>query len=358
MIQSEAVDISIIVPCYNVETFLECAILSVIKQPHHNIELLLINDGSKDGTETICQKYQYIDSRVKYYKTENKGAGHARNFGINRSKGKWIMFLDADDLYLPNSISDELIKKLANYFLEDIQIVYTSNIYCDMGLMESPKICDMPQTFHHIPPQAFWNAIYARDLLVGKGVKFFEFKEQDIETAFRIRAYLNAKKTIVDRTTFFYLQRMNMQSNTHTWKTNTLHYVRCLVYDALQKEDYPLVEKKWLHDEMMVEVYCFFRDYTHNLTSNSQKRKVLSILLRTNKFANLNHREWGGLYLNTLKIDIKNLFAAQKGSEKNKAQNTLTEVSWPVADIFDRLDRLAENLISELNGMKSTFNSD
>ena len=77
--------ISIIIPCYNAEYFLDQTIKSVMLQSFENWELLLINDGSIDKTEKICRNYSNLDNRIKCITTENKGAGHARNIGIKNS---------------------------------------------------------------------------------------------------------------------------------------------------------------------------------------------------------------------------------------------------------------------------------
>ena len=75
--------LSIIVPFYNSEDFLDDCIKSIITQRYNNIELILVNDGSVDKSEDICKRYQNIDDRVKYYKfNTNRGVSFARNFGI------------------------------------------------------------------------------------------------------------------------------------------------------------------------------------------------------------------------------------------------------------------------------------
>lgn len=98
--------ISIIVPIYNSEKTISKCIESVLTQTYSNIELLLINDGSSDNSESICMKYQKKDKRVKYLFKENGGVSSARNYGINRAKGKWIMFLDSDDYLDEKSLED------------------------------------------------------------------------------------------------------------------------------------------------------------------------------------------------------------------------------------------------------------
>ena len=89
--------ISIIVPIYNVEKYLRMCLDSIEQQTYSNIEVLLINDGSPDASEEICQEYVARDSRFHYFEKENGGLSDARNYGIERSNGKYITFVDSDD---------------------------------------------------------------------------------------------------------------------------------------------------------------------------------------------------------------------------------------------------------------------
>lgn len=90
--------ISIIVPVYNVEDYLEECIESIINQTYKNIEIIIINDGSKDNSGVICDKYSKKDKRIRVLHQENKGLSVARNIGIKESTGKYISLIDADDV--------------------------------------------------------------------------------------------------------------------------------------------------------------------------------------------------------------------------------------------------------------------
>ena len=92
--------ISIIVPVYNAQDYLERCITSLINQSYKNIEVLLINDSSSDNSKQICEKYAQLDSRVLLYNKENEGAGLARNYGISKAKGNLVAFCDADDYFI------------------------------------------------------------------------------------------------------------------------------------------------------------------------------------------------------------------------------------------------------------------
>lgn len=97
--------ISIIVPLYNMEKYASRCIDSILKQYYKNFELLLINDGSTDGTADICNQYAKKDDRIIVFHKENGGVSSARNLGLSEAKGEWITFVDADDWIEPGFLS-------------------------------------------------------------------------------------------------------------------------------------------------------------------------------------------------------------------------------------------------------------
>ena len=100
--------VSIIVPAYNAEKYLEETIKSVLAQTHNNWEMIVIDDGSRDGTAAIVKKYTSEDKRIFYYYQENKRMASARNAGIKRARGKYVAFLDADNLFLPDKLEKQV----------------------------------------------------------------------------------------------------------------------------------------------------------------------------------------------------------------------------------------------------------
>ena len=104
--------VSIIIPIYNVEIHLDKCISSIINQTYQNIEIILINDGSTDGSENICLKYASFDQRIKYFYKQNGGLSSARNFGLNKFSGDYVLFVDSDDSIALNTI--KLLIELVN----------------------------------------------------------------------------------------------------------------------------------------------------------------------------------------------------------------------------------------------------
>ena len=89
--------ISIIVPVYNVESYLRKCLDSILAQTYRDLEILVVDDGSTDGSGAICDEYAGKDDRIKVFHTENKGLSCARNLGLDSANGDWIGFVDSDD---------------------------------------------------------------------------------------------------------------------------------------------------------------------------------------------------------------------------------------------------------------------
>ena len=123
--------VSIIVPVYNVEKYLQRCIESILTQTETDFELLLIDDGSKDKSGLICDEYAQKDKRVNVIHKENGGVSSARNLGIEKANGEWICFIDADDYvrqdflsdiqqYLFNARIQQASAKLRNVFVKGV----------------------------------------------------------------------------------------------------------------------------------------------------------------------------------------------------------------------------------------------
>lgn len=97
--------VSIIIPIYNAEKSISDSINSILKQNYKNIEVVLVDDGSKDNSLQICKDIAVTDARVKVIHTQNQGSGPARNTGIENASGRFAYFPDADDVLAPNAVS-------------------------------------------------------------------------------------------------------------------------------------------------------------------------------------------------------------------------------------------------------------
>ena len=127
--------ISIIVPIYNVEEYLEECLESIRNQTYTNIEVILVNDGSTDGSKEICERFCQQDNRFKLVTQENQGASVARNRGVKESNGDYIMFVDSDDV-----VKDNIVEVLLSYMKTDVDIVECKSTRCKEELFENNPV--------------------------------------------------------------------------------------------------------------------------------------------------------------------------------------------------------------------------
>ena len=175
-------DISIVVPIYNAEAYLNKCIDSLINQTKKNIEIILVNDGSTDKSDKIIKSYK--DKRIKYYKNKNKGIGYSRNFGIDKSNSKYIMFLDSDD-YLDINACEKLFNKIEK---DKADVVVSDFIITHNGTEKIEVINDFKKTNIdnnssiildiNLSP---WNKIYSSKLIKDNNIRFPEdIKYEDV----------------------------------------------------------------------------------------------------------------------------------------------------------------------------------
>ena len=170
--------ISVIIPVYNAEEFIENTIISVLNQTYSNIECIVVDDGSLDNTAKIIERLQRNDRRIKYYKQENGGICCARNLGLTKIKGKYVCFCDHDDEYDKNFIESSitLIKTLnvdiicsaykeieiqGNKILkEEVRIPTNKN-----SILDASNIFDDYVSYQHTFT-TIWNCLYNSNILV------------------------------------------------------------------------------------------------------------------------------------------------------------------------------------------------
>lgn len=131
--------VSVIIPVYNVEKYLDECLISVINQSYRNLEIIIVNDGSTDGSGKKCEGYKKIDSRISVFHKQNGGLSDARNYGLSRSHGEYVFFLDSDD-FLDLVLIENLVK-VALKTKSDIVVNDAIDYYDNDIIEESYKDC-------------------------------------------------------------------------------------------------------------------------------------------------------------------------------------------------------------------------
>lgn len=187
--------ISIIIPVYNVEKYLERCIESVINQTLKNIEIILVNDGSTDSSPKICDYYASIDNRIKVIHKKNEGVGSARNTGLDVANGLYIGFLDSDD-YVDKNMYKVLYENLNKrnvdicvcdfeYITKEDKSLYSSaNMKGLDGTYNSINFLELLYKGQHPNAICVWNKLYKKEVF--KNIKFKNITHEDEEVCHRI----------------------------------------------------------------------------------------------------------------------------------------------------------------------------
>lgn len=207
--------VSIIVPVYNVEKYIEKCILSIINQTYTNLEIIIVNDGSLDHSENIIKEYISKDNRIKYIKRDNGGLGAARNTGIENATGKYIAFVDSDDwiakCYVERFVevllkdkTDIAICEMAYIYVDDSLKARTPKIKkrCTISAEEALKREFIGKEYKFHAPNKF-----CKKELFDKGkIRFAEGKlYEDVMTTYKL--FLEAKTvSLVPEALYYYLQ--------------------------------------------------------------------------------------------------------------------------------------------------------
>ena len=154
--------ISIIIPVYNVEQYLNQCIDSIVNQTYKNLEIILVDDGSTDNSSRICDEYALQDKRIKVIHKENGGVSSARNFGLNIAKGEYIGFVDSDD-FIERDMYEILIKTLISTNSQIVSCSINNNKY----VIKQNETFNKKEIFRKIKklPCSVWNKLFSRVVL-------------------------------------------------------------------------------------------------------------------------------------------------------------------------------------------------
>lgn len=210
-------NISIIVPVYNVEKYLDICLDSLINQTYTDFEIICINDGSTDRSLSILSNYAELDGRIKVFSQTNKGLSVARNRGLELAKGKYIVFVDSDDYLSSRALekmfsnieannSDFMFSLTMQVFLSDFSLIELPPEKLFKEYVKTPTFSekDLPANFlSRLMPSA-WAKMYRFDF-----IKDFKFPAGLIfeDMPFFFQCYLNAKKISYDFSPLYYYRQ-------------------------------------------------------------------------------------------------------------------------------------------------------
>lgn len=231
--------VSIIVPVYNVEKYLRECLNSLVTQTYPNLEILLIDDGSKDSSGKICDEYARAHKNFYAYHKKNTGLGLTRNYGLNLIKGDYVTFVDSDDYLDKNAIS-HLIAGLNDGKNDTVIGGFTKitdsgkRLYVEKYPSKTIKkdaiynklfvkmLGSAPERHDSIRPSV-WNTLYSVDIIKKNNLKFVSERELISEDIVWDSAYYRYCKSvqIISIATYYY--RFNPNSLTNTYRADRFH---------------------------------------------------------------------------------------------------------------------------------------
>lgn len=213
-------EISIIVPVYNVEKYLDICIKSILNQTFKSFELILVNDGSTDKSGVICDNYKNIDDRIIVIHKENGGVSSARNTGLDIARGKYIGFVDSDD-YIDENMYHDLYESIMKNN-SDISICKFIRVYDNCEIKASKdKILQISYSNIQALEELYkenavdfivpWNKLYRNELI--KEVKYPLGRKYEDDFVIHKLLYRSNKITYINKELYYYYQRENSIMN-------------------------------------------------------------------------------------------------------------------------------------------------
>lgn len=292
--------ISVIVPVYNAEKYLQKCLDSILEQTYQNLEIIIINDGSTDNSGQICQEYEKKDARIIYIEKENSGVSNTRNAGMDRMTGTYVTFVDSDDWVEPNYVNflyEKVIEHQAdivvgNYtsfneansvFYFHTSADYYEKVYDNKSII--PCLYDSKELLKSalIVP---WGKIYKKEIIDNFCFPIDRIGE---DALFNLKVLLDSKKVVyVNKSAYIYRVREGSLSNTWTdeWIRDAIYIIEERL-SLLATLGYPLSEHRRAYkmslDYISSEAYNRGLANSHELNYIKEKKMLLDRLLPQSK---------------------------------------------------------------------------
>ena len=280
--------LSIIVPIYNVEQYLDRCIQSILNQTYQNLEIILVDDGATDCSGAIADSYAAKDKRIKVFHKENGGLSDARNYGLEHVTGDYILFIDSDD-FIVNIMCERLITVASsnnadivscNYYIyrgdDDISI-HTMSVQDDKRTFTG---MDMLR-YYLLKTEPFdlnvvWNKIFKLDLFNGvEPVRFPKGRvQEDNFTIFRL--FLNANSIVtVNEPLYYYVQRAGsiMANFTRRFMIDTIE-------SHMYMSDYLMNHCSSVKNELQLYLLNSYVELSRRVCANKCKKECNDLLIQ------------------------------------------------------------------------------
>lgn len=243
--------ISVILPVYNVDKYLDKCIESIIKQTYKNLEIIIVNDGSSDGSSLICNKWGNFDNRIKIINKKNAGLGKARNTGLDHANGKFVMFVDSDD-FIEGTAIEKLLDGLNNndtifcgysLYYNDNRIIhkpmkYGGSIFFENDITRKilvEMMGSLPEEVDDICiPVSVWHGLYSMNIIKENNIRFVSEREFISEDMIFHIDYLSVAKSVSFIEDCLYYYRKNNENSLTTIYNPDRFIKEIILYNELE----------------------------------------------------------------------------------------------------------------------------
>ena len=285
MEKNEDLLLSVIIPVYKVEKYLEKCILSLQNQSLINFEIILVDDGSPDNCPNICDLFSKKYTNISVIHKVNGGLAEARNFGINQAKGKYLMFVDSDD-YIDDNKFIEKITQIINCNSPDM-IIYGFKKYYESSNTFSekkPYYRNEGNIIESLIQQNYfkacaWDKIIKRELIIENGLRFPIGKlSEDIEWCSKILKVIDYHKiSILNENPYVYLQRQGSITKSITQK-HIQDIINIISEEMIQEEnEISYIINSYLAYEYSMILGIAFSNLYNKKLSNENKKQLFNL---------------------------------------------------------------------------------
>ncbi|AQQ52312.1 glycosyltransferase [Planococcus lenghuensis] len=337
--------VSIIVPVYNAAHYLPLCIESILAQSYQNVELILVNDGSSDGSGELCEVYAKKDHRVRVIHQRNAGPSVARNCGIAAATGDYLQFVDSDDTIDPD-MTERLVQAMdgsqlviCGYYKLQVQ---------DDGMRQAKRFCIVPareltkaeflKHFGELYPHNFihytWNKLYKASVIQQAGLTFDTAVDWGEDLLFNL-AYIERCDQIhtVEDALYYYLDS-NAGSITSSYRPNLFHTMKMLqgsVREFLKRNDAYSGKNKELFEQFCAaRILAGFWNLFHPaspLDAERKKKQIAEIMRDERVHRNLDYFRTGnfderlvGVMIEWQSVDLLYTYYSLKGLWKKRRE--------------------------------------
>ncbi|PDX80102.1 glycosyltransferase [Faecalibacterium prausnitzii] len=296
--------VSIILPVYNAQNHLARCVGSICAQTYQNIEIIILNDGSKDQSLPVCEEFRQKDPRILLVDKANSGVSDTRNLGLKLASGKYVEFVDSDD-YLDPDFTERLVaaaeENEADFVIAPYKMVIPAGaskpeqvldkIQDELGVMSvarppevreygflpagvydkdtfALRLMDKPASYFY---SVLWNKLYRRDILTGNDIQFVSEMRWAEDLVFNLRYIQYAERFVaIDKPGYYYVQ--NPQSICHT-QINAA----TIVQNKLQVFRYykDLYTRLGIYEEVRPQLYKFLVDIAESTYPSGPFKKAI-----------------------------------------------------------------------------------